>query len=108
MLGKIGTLALGALLALMAACSPPPPPPQPVRYTAPVDTRMSTNELSRKLEVGMTEAQVLALREPDRVTVSTCGSNTPRPWKCRTYQYGSSLHILFQEINGRWLVNGWF
>lgn len=104
MLGKIGILALGAL-ALLTACSPPP---QPVRYTPPVDAGMSTNALSRKLAVGMTEAQVLALREPDRITVSTCGSNTPKPWTCRTYQYGSSLHVLFQEINGRWLVNSWF
>lgn len=106
--GKNGALALGALLVLLAACSPPPPPPQPVRYTPPVAAGMSANELSRKLSVGMTEEQVLALKEPDRVTVSTCGSKTPEPWKCRTYQYGSSLHVVFQEIKGRWLVNGWF
>lgn len=106
--GKMGTLVFGALLGLVAACSPPPPPSQPVRYTPPVDTRMSTNELSRRLNVGMTEDQVLALREPDKVTMSTCGSKTPRPWQCRTYQYGSSLFVVFELIRGRWLVNSWF
>jgi hypothetical protein len=76
---------------------------------------VSSGEVSRKLEVGMTEKQVTTLvgYEP-RVSMTTCGSSTPKPWQCKEYQYKSAwdgslvLSILFeQEPDGIWRVNSW-
>jgi hypothetical protein len=69
-----------------------------------------TSSLSKRLAVGMTEAQVSALRPPDRVTLQTCGSNTPKPWQCKVYQYGgASLWVAFREAEPDiWVVNSWW
>lgn len=76
-------------------------------YSPPVDTRMSTGELSKRLKVSMPESEVVALRDPDRVGMQTCGQNTGRPWNCRVLHYGFSFMVILQEVNGAWLVNGW-
>lgn len=101
------TVGCGVLVAvaLVSACQEERS--APAQYTPP-DMRMAPDDLSKRLEVGMTEAQVTALREPDRVAMSTCGGNHGRPWPCKTYHYGLSLMIIFQEVPDRgWLVNGW-
>jgi hypothetical protein len=83
--------------------------PQSV-YSSPVDTRIPINTLSKSLAVGMTEQQVQGLREPDRITMETCGANTPKPWPCKIYKYGvGGLWVTFAQVGPNvWLVNGWF
>ena len=95
-----------AVLSVVSGCSPPP-----AAYSPQADTRMSPNVLSRQLSQGMTEAQVVALREPDRVTLETCGGNTPKPWNCKVYIFGglSGLRVLFENVGAAgWVVNAWF
>lgn len=83
--------------------------PKPAVYAPPVDTRPSSYAISKMLQQGMAEEQVIALREPDKITLETCGQNTGRPWTCKAYHYGLySLTVLFTNVNGRWLVNSWF
>lgn len=74
---------------------------------------VNVGALSRKLEVGMSEQQVLSvLGEPASVSVSTCGSETPSPWQCKTFKYEDSwvglLIVYFQQADGGlWVVNSW-
>lgn len=75
---------------------------------------VSLGELSKKLEVGMSEDQVLSvIGEPTSVAVSTCGSKTPDPWQCKKFEYeddwsDSSLIVYLQRAeSGSWLVNSW-
>lgn len=69
-------------------------------------------DLSRKLDMGMTESQVKAIAgsEPHSVSLETCGSQTPQPWTCKRYLYKSGLHSLyvnFQRVGDAWVVNNW-
>lgn len=92
--------------AVVSGCAEPQPTYS--AYSPPIDTRISAATLSKQLQQGMTEAQVTALREPDRVTLETCGQQTAKPWKCKGYSY-SGLTVLFQQVqSGAWLVNSWF
>jgi hypothetical protein len=77
---------------------------------------VSAGAVSKKLEVGMTEPQVNALvgSEPQSVSVTTCGGNTPHPWQCKEYQYKSAwnglltMMIFFEQgPDGTWRVNSW-
>jgi hypothetical protein len=70
---------------------------------------MPIGTLSKSLAIGMTESQVTALREPDRVSVETCGSNTARPWQCKIYKYGlNELWVRFQQTApNMWQVIYW-
>jgi len=69
---------------------------------------------SRRLNVGMTEQEVTTTvgYQPESVSVSTCGTNTPHTWQCKSYMYGGgmlgTLMILFAEgSDGVWRVNSW-
>lgn len=74
---------------------------------------VNLSDASRKLNVGMTEKEVTTLvgSEPQSVSVTTCGTNTGRPWQCKVYKYnngwGGLLLIHFQEVNEVWRVNDW-
>lgn len=102
--------ALGAVslvAALVTACDAERQ--TPVSYPAtPADTRMSTAMLSKQLQQGMTEAQVTEMREPDSITMETCGQNSRAgSWQCKIYHYGSFL-VMFNNGRGSWTVNSWF
>lgn len=100
----LGTVGLVA--QIVAGCAPEPP--TPVYYSPPVDTRMSTATLSKRLQQGMTEAQVAEMREPDRISMETCGQNSRTgAWQCKIYHYGSFL-VAFSAARGSWVVNSWF
>ena len=102
---------LGACAAaLLAGCADPSPQPASAGYARPVDTRTSIDTLSTSLAPGMTEAQVNALREPDRIMMETCGTDTARPWPCKIYTYGMvGPWIAFaQTAPAEWRVSGWW
>lgn len=100
-------------LFLVAACGDEAP--APTYYTNPVPAGPSNDSISRRLQQGMTEDQVVAIAgQPNRVSLSTCGQNSGgRPWQCKVYTYkGATLYenwltIVFQEVQGVWLVGGW-
>jgi hypothetical protein len=70
---------------------------------------MSPNTLSRSLAEGMTETEVSALKEPDRITMETCGARTVNPWRCKIYHYGASFRVVFQDSGtAGWRVSSWF
>jgi hypothetical protein len=66
-----------------------------------------------RLDTGMTIEQVVAvLGEPDDVEQMTCGSKTKEPWVCRSLVYRETdgyrrFDVVFQRVQGAWLVNGW-
>jgi hypothetical protein len=69
---------------------------------------MSTATLSKQLQQGMSEAQVTEMREPDSITMETCGQNSRAgAWQCKIYHYGS-LSVTFNNARGGWTVNSWF
>lgn len=107
MFGRVLPMLL-VLAAVMAACDAGSP-----------QTRVLNGAISRGLQQGMTEQQVVHLsggREPDRVAMQTCGSSTPKPFPCKTYtfdggtrggRYDSRLLIIFENVQGQWLVGSW-
>ena len=75
---------------------------------------VSLNNASRRLEQGMTEDQTKAAvgSAPQSVSLQTCGSKTPEPWQCKSYEYrdiwfGVSLVIHFNQDSGVWRVHDW-
>ena len=80
-----------------------------------LDGCVSLSDASRKLDVGMTEKDVISLigSEPQSVSLSTCGTKTDKPWQCKEYDYrnhwnGGWLNIHFsQDASGLWRVNDW-
>jgi hypothetical protein len=93
------------LLCLAAGCADPPQPGS--YYSPPADIRMSTATLSKQLAPGMTEAQVSELREPEKITLQTCGQTSGSgPWQCKVYHYGS-LVVAFPATQSGWVVNSW-
>ncbi len=72
----------------------------------------SVGEMSKELEVGMSEQRVKnVIGDPASVSVETCGSKTPDPWQCKNYKYEDGfmgfLTVYFLEVEGMWLVNSW-
>src|SRR6266550_20264 len=56
--------------------------------------RPPNSSISGALQRGMTEQQVTKLasnRMPDRIIVSTCGTETPKPFPCKVYVYDGGL-----------------
>ena len=69
---------------------------------------------SERLNVGMTEGEVVAiLGEPAHKTSSTCGRTFNDHWTCNKWSYnggrsGNNLEIRFRNMNDRgWTVNSW-
>jgi hypothetical protein len=70
------------------------------------------------LQRGMTEQQVTEVsnRVPDRVVMSTCGTQTPKPFACKVFvyegglragQYDPKLSVVFEDVRGNWRVTQW-
>ena len=70
------------------------------------------------LQRGMTEQQVseVSNRVPDRVVMSTCGTQTPKPFACKVFvykgglragQYDPKLSVVFEDVRGDWVVTQW-
>jgi hypothetical protein len=100
--------ATSLILVVLGGCDRPQPQPNAPTYTPPVDTRMSTAEMSKRLSVGMPEAAVIAMREPDRIGQQTCGQTSGAgSWNCRILYYGGTFMVILAQRNGGWVVNGW-
>jgi hypothetical protein len=71
------------------------------------------------LKPGMTEQQVAEVsnsRVPDRVVMTTCGLETPKPFACKVYvydgalrgaQYDRKLWVVLEDVRGQWKVSQW-
>jgi hypothetical protein len=69
-------------------------------------------EQSLLLKVGMSEQEVTKLLGlPSKAEVGRCGENTPTPWTCKTWTYGSApfsaLQAFFRENAGEWRLASW-
>jgi hypothetical protein len=69
-------------------------------------------EQSLLLKIGMSEQEVTKLLGlPSKAEVGQCGENTPRPWTCKTWTYGSApfypLQAFFRENAGEWRLASW-
>jgi hypothetical protein len=69
-------------------------------------------EQSLLLKIGMSEQEVTKLLGlPSKADVGQCGENTPRPWTCKTWTYGSApfyaLQAFFGENAGEWRLASW-
>ena len=64
-----------ALCTALAACGD----------SEPASTRPQSGSISNALQKGMTEQQVsdVSNRLPDRIIMSTCGTETPKPFACK-------------------------
>jgi hypothetical protein len=79
----------------------------------PLTPRAPTlKEQSLLLKVGMSEQEVTKLLGlPSKAEVGRCGENTPTPWTCKTWTYGSApfyaLQAFFRENTGEWRLASW-
>jgi hypothetical protein len=79
----------------------------------PLTPRAPTlKEQSLLLKTGMSELEVTKLLGmPSKAEVGRCGENTPTPWTCKTWTYGSApfyaLHAFFRETAGEWRLASW-
>jgi len=81
--------------------------------------RPLNGSISGALQRGMTEQQVTEVssnRVPDRIIMSTCGTETPKPFPCKVYvydgalrvgQYDRKLSVVFEDVGGHWVVTQW-
>jgi hypothetical protein len=82
--------------------------------------RAPNGSIARALQRGMTEQQVAEVissnRVPDRVVMSTCGMETPKPFACKVYvyegglragRYDPKLSVVFEDVRGHWIVTQW-
>ena len=103
-------MLLGAALALALGASPTRG--QTLSAGPPFDAGLA----SRKLELGMTEEQLVAAigRPPNKVDMRTCGQNTPNPWQCKILTFfggamGNNLVVYLEGglSNLNFRVNSW-
>ena len=75
------------------------------------------NPISPDLQRGMSEQQlteVSSRRVPDRIIMTTCGTETPKPFPCKVYVYdgagpfGRKLSVVLEDYAGQWKVSQWF
>lgn len=76
-----------------------------------------SGSITGALKPGMTEQQVAEVannRVPDRVLMTTCGADTPRPFACkvlvyegvlRAGQYDPKLSVVLEDVGGQWKVS---
>jgi hypothetical protein len=89
----------------------PRPEPERPRVAACADTDWGC--LSMRMREGMSEQEVMNAMgyRPNKVEMTTCGSQTPQPWSCKKYTFGGSYNaimVLFERGDeGNWLVNSW-
>ena len=77
-----------------------------------VAQQFNPGSLSLRLNQGMTEQQVEGALgyKPNSAQLTTCGGNTPRPWQCLIWTFGSSMQnltVLFENVSGIWMVSSW-
>ena len=71
-------------------------------------------EATHNLSVNMTEQGVINFLSnyPYKVSLMTCGSDTPQPWQCKmltfTGPHESLTVLLSQRDDGSWKVESWF
>jgi hypothetical protein len=102
-----GTYPLLCVAALAAACDSNPP------------TLSLNGSITGALKPGMTEQQMAELsnnRVPDRVVMTTCGIETPKPFACKVFiydgalrggQYDRKLSVVLEDVRGQWKVSQW-
>src|SRR5271156_1924134 len=102
-------LLLLIFTTLLAGCAGSLPAPPPAARSYP-----DRGAQSDRLNVGMTEAEVVAiLGEPAHKTLSTCGRTFRDPWSCRKWNYngggaGNNLEVRFRNMSDKdWTVNSW-
>jgi hypothetical protein len=71
------------------------------------------------LKPGMSEQEIAEVsnnRVPDRVVMTTCGAETPKPFACKVFvyegalragQYDPKLSVVFEDVGGQWKVSQW-
>jgi hypothetical protein len=71
------------------------------------------------LKPGMSEQELVEVRSnrvPDRVVMTTCGAQTPRPFACKVFvyegalragQYDPKLSVVLEDVGGQWKVSQW-
>jgi hypothetical protein len=58
-------------------------------------------------------AEVSNNRVPDRVVMTTCGAETPKPFACKVFvyegagQYDPKLSVVLEDVGGQWKVSQW-
>ena len=81
--------------------------------------RPLNGSITGALKPGMTEQQVAEVsnnRVPDRVVMTTCGTETPKPFACKVFiydgalrggQYDRKLSVVLEDVRGQWKVSQW-
>ena len=77
------------------------------------------SSITGALKPGMTEQQIAELsnnRRPDRVVMTTCGTETSKPFVCKVFvyegvlradQYDPNLSVVLEDVGGQWKVIQW-
>jgi hypothetical protein len=83
------------------------------------NTHTLNGSITNALKPGMTEQQVAEIsnnRVPDRVVMTTCGTETPKPFACKVFiydgalrggQYDRKLSVVLEDVRGQWKVSQW-
>ena len=63
-----------------------------------------------KLESGMSSDKIVEMfGNPDDVSISMCGKNHGKPWRCTFWEYGEYgsgyASFIFQKIDGKLILN---
>ena len=78
-----------------------------------------SGSITGALKPGMTEQRMAELsnnRVPDRVMMTTCGTETPKPFACKVFvyegalragQYDPKLSVVLEDVRGQWKVSQW-
>jgi hypothetical protein len=103
MMGSTRSIAI-VIAVVLSACA--------AEQREPLTPRAPTlKEQSLLLKIGMSEQEVTRLRLPSKTELGQCGENTPRPWTCKTWTYGSApfyaLQAFFRENAGEWRLASW-
>src|SRR5258708_23929608 len=81
------------------------------------NTRPLNGAITSALKPGMTEQQVAEVsnnRVPDRVVMTTCGLETPKPFACKVFvydgalragQYDPKLSVVLEDVRKQWKVS---
>jgi hypothetical protein len=81
--------------------------------------RPINGSIAHDLQRGMTEQQLSEVssgRVPNRIIISTCGTETANPFPCKVYvyerglragQYDRKLSVVLEDFGGQWKVSQW-
>jgi hypothetical protein len=83
------------------------------------NTHPLNGSIASALKPGMTEQQVAEIsnnRVPDSVVMTTCGTETPKPFACKVFiydgalrggRYDRKLSVVLEVVGGQWKVSQW-